>query len=216
MNYRKWIVALGLLVLTGVLWAQTGLGSIQGTVKDPTDAVVPNAAVVAVHVETGSTFKTTSNATGFFILPAMQIGKYHVSAESPGMEKWEADLELEAGQDAVIAPTLKVGGTASQVTVAGDVTPLVTTNSPTLASVADRDRIDQLPLNGRFFQNLLIVTTPGLESGLVRREQRASLRSAGRDHAVRPGRRVASRIWTRASCRTGRRGSIRSRNTVWK
>ena len=86
-------------------------------------------------------------------------------AESPGLEKWQGDLQLLTGQEAVVEPVLKVGGTTTQVTVAGDVTPLVTTTSPTLASVLERQRIEELPLNGRFFQNLLTQTTPGLEAG---------------------------------------------------
>ena len=53
--------------------------------------------------------------------------------------------------------------TSEQVTVAGDVTPSITTTSPTLATVVERARIEQLPLNGRSIQNLLTVTVPGLE-----------------------------------------------------
>ena len=63
-----------------------------------------------------------------------------------------------------INPNLTVAGTATQVTVAGDVTPLVTTTSPTLANIVERERIEQLPVNGRFVQNLIYMTTPGLES----------------------------------------------------
>jgi hypothetical protein len=64
---------------------------------------------------------------------------------------------------------LKVGATVTEITVAGDVTPLVTTTNPTLASVVERERIEQLPLNGRFIQDLLYMTTPGFESGSVPR-----------------------------------------------
>src|SRR4029434_1019525 len=60
---------------------------------------------------------------------------------------------------------LKVGATTTEVTVAGNVTPLVTTTSPTIANVVERARIEQLPVNGRLIQNLLYLTTPGFESG---------------------------------------------------
>src|SRR5579872_3925004 len=154
------------LVLAVSLHAQTGAGSIQGTVTDSSGSVIPNARVAAIQTETGNRFDTVSNQSGFFIFPSAQPGKYRVTAESQGLEKWAGDLLLQTGQQAVINPVLKVGGTATEITVAGDVTPLVTTTTPALASVVERARIEELPLNGRFIQNLLTVTTPGLESGI--------------------------------------------------
>ena len=153
-------------MLPALLYAQVGAGSIQGTVTDATGAVIPNAAVAAENVETGIVSRTPTNRAGFFIFPSAQPGRYRVTAESPGMQKWEGQLQLQTGQDAVIAPVLSVGATTTTMTVAGDVTPLVTTTSPTLASVVERARIEELPLNGRFIQNLLEVTTPGLEGGI--------------------------------------------------
>ncbi len=147
------------------LLAQVGAGRIQGTVTDNSGAVIPNAKVVADHVETGTTQDTQSNGVGFFVFPSAQPGKYRVTVESPGMQQWRGEMQLATGQEAVIEPVLKVGGTATEVTVAGDVTQLVTTASQTLSSVVERAKIEQLPLNGRYIQNLLTVTTPGLEAG---------------------------------------------------
>jgi hypothetical protein len=149
-----------------LLQAQVGAGSIQGTVSDPSGAIVPNARITAEHVETANAFHTVSNSAGFFIFPSAQPGKYRVTVESPGLEKWVGELTLETGQEVVVTPQLKVGGVAAQVTVAGDVTPLVTTTSPTLSSEVERERIEELPLNGRFLQNLIQMTTPGLETGV--------------------------------------------------
>ncbi len=163
------IVCLHLYLFTvlGVLLAQTGVGRIQGTAKDASGAVVPNAKVVAEHVETGTSQETQSNGVGFFIFPSAQPGRYRVTAESPGLEKWQGELQLQTGQEAAIEPVLKVGGTATAVTVAGDVTPLVTTTSASLSNVVERARIEELPLNGRYFQSLILQTTPGLEVGLT-------------------------------------------------
>jgi hypothetical protein len=154
------------LLLAGLsATAQTGAGRIQGTVKDTTDAVIPNARIVALHVETGTSVTTQSNRDGFFLFPSAQTGRYRVTAEAPGLERWQGEFELQIGQEVVINPVLKVGGTSTQVTVAGDVTPLVTSTGPTLANIVERQRIEELPLNGRFFQNLVQQTTPGLEGG---------------------------------------------------
>ncbi|MEK7408654.1 MAG: TonB-dependent receptor [Acidobacteriota bacterium] len=149
--------------------AQTGTGNIQGTVKDLTGAVVPGAKVTISQSRTGLTTSTTTNEVGFYLFPSVQLGPYEITVEAAGMERWKGALTLMAGQSAEVNPTLKVGSTATEITVAGNVTPLITTNSPTLSNIVERARIEQLPLNGRFITTLVYMTTPGLESGSVPR-----------------------------------------------
>lgn len=150
-------------------FAQTGTGSIQGTVRDASGAVVPKARVTIVQPETRVQNNTESNDVGFFLFPSIRIGAYEITVESSGMETWKGQLNLLAGQAAVVDPALKLATTATAVTVAGDVTPLVTTTSPTVATVIERQRIEQLPINGRYVTTLLYMTTPGVESGSVPR-----------------------------------------------
>jgi hypothetical protein len=114
---------------------------------------------------TGNRFETRSNQTGFFVFPPLQPGGYGISVVAPGMNKWEGTVQLQTGQNAVVDAVLTVGAAATQITVAGDITPLVTTTAPTLSTVVERQRIEQLPLNGRFLNSLIMVTTPGLEGG---------------------------------------------------
>ena len=154
-----------LLVSAALGWAQTGTGNIQGIVKDATGAVLPGATVTLTHVQTSRQYTTPTTEVGFYLFPSVQLGTYQIAVEAPGMETWKAELTLQVGQTAEVNPVLRVGATATEVTVAGDVTPLVTTANPTLSSVVERARIDQLPLNGRFIQDLLYMTTPGFESG---------------------------------------------------
>jgi hypothetical protein len=144
-------------------WAQTGTGNIQGTVRDTTGAVLPGAKVSITHTQTARQYSTTSTEVGFFIFPSVQMGPYQITVEAAGMETWKGDLTLQVGQQAEVNPALKVAGTVTEVTVAGDVTPLVTTTSPTLANVVERARIEQLPVNGRFVTSLIYMTTPGME-----------------------------------------------------
>src|ERR1700728_566053 len=59
-------------------------GSLNGSVQDPSSAVIPNAAITAVQDGTNSAFKTTSSDTGSFLLPGLPIGKYVVTAVAPG------------------------------------------------------------------------------------------------------------------------------------
>ena len=143
--------------------AQTGVAQIQGVVADASGAVIPGAIVALSNTQTGSKFETTTSAVGFFVLPSLQPGDYKLEVTAPGLRKWEGQVTLRAGQQAVVNASLQVAQSAEQVTVMGNVTQLVTTTSPTIATTVERARIEQLPLNGRSIQSLLTVTVPGLE-----------------------------------------------------
>src|SRR5262249_4054066 len=116
-----------------------------------------------VNAQTGNKFETSPNSAGAFVFPSLQPGEYMLTVSAPGLQRWEGQATLRAGQQAVINPTLKVAQAAEQVTVMGDVTQLITTSSPTIATIVERARIEQLPLNGRSIQSLLTITVPGLE-----------------------------------------------------
>ena len=146
-----------------VLTAQTGSGKVQGTVVDPAGAAIPAAKVAISNLQTGQEFATATNESGFYTFPVLQPGRYKLTASAAGMQTWEGELMLQVGQTAVVDAALKIASTATEITVAGDVTPLVTTSAPTIGNIVERARIEQLPLNGRFFQTLVVATTPGLE-----------------------------------------------------
>ena len=97
------------LAASSALWAQTGTGNIQGTVKDPSGGVVPQAKVKAVHTATAREYASVTNEIGFYLFPAMQSGAYQLQVELPGMEVWQGNIQLSAGQQAVVDATLKPG-----------------------------------------------------------------------------------------------------------
>ena len=162
---RTRVVGICLIFLVGALLAQYSAARLQGTVKDASGAVIPGAKITVQMIATEATLRTESNGAGLYVFPALQPGKYRLTVEAPSMEKWQGDLELMSGQEAVFDPALKVAGTATTITVAGDVTPLLITTSPTLSNVMERERIEQLPRDGRNVANLLLVMVPGMESG---------------------------------------------------
>jgi hypothetical protein len=157
----QWMILLAGLAFTA--YGQTGLAEIQGTVTDATGAVIPTAAVSLVNLQTGNKFETTTNSAEAFVPPSLLPGEYLVTVSAPGLQKWEGRATLRAGQQEVINPSLQVAQATEQVTVMGDVTQLVTASGPTLATIVERARIEQLPLNGRSVQSLLTITVPGLE-----------------------------------------------------
>src|SRR6266700_7686308 len=84
-----------LLFLCSAAFAQTGGGTVQGTIKDATGAVIPGAQVTILNVATSREYRTTTNEAGFYAFPPVQPGEYKVTAESPGMEKWQGSLTLQ-------------------------------------------------------------------------------------------------------------------------
>ena len=145
--------------------AQSGAGSIQGTVQDSTGSALPAAAVHVVNQKTGVINDTTSNGIGFYSVPGLFAGSYTLTFSAPGMKKQQVSVTLQNSQIAIINPMLSVGDVAEQVTVAGDTLQLATYDSGTVSTLLDASRIDQLPQNGRSLLGLAQKTVPGLEAG---------------------------------------------------
>jgi hypothetical protein len=164
----KALAVLALLTTFGATTsAQTGTGQMQGTVSDASGAIIPTATVALENTRTGTRSETQTNAAGGYVFTGVQAGDYKLSVHAVGLQRWEGQATLRAGQQAVVDVTLQVAQTAEQVLVVGNVTQLITTNSQTLATTVERARIEQLPLNGRSIQTLLTVTVPGLEGAVA-------------------------------------------------
>src|ERR1700686_4183556 len=120
---------LGLMILLAVapLFAQTGRATVRGAVTDPSGAVVPGADVTLTDADTAVMQKTKTNNAGLYVFPASPIGPYKLTVGAAGMETWEGQIVLQAGLAASVNVTMKVGSTATQVTV-GDVTPMLDTS----------------------------------------------------------------------------------------
>jgi len=169
---RKWnvhvlaiLVALGLGVCCSSVFAQSGAGSIQGTVTDATGAVIQAASIHVVQQGTNLTFDTKSSGVGFYQVPSLFTGTYDVTISAPGFKSYKTTIELLVAQNAVINPSLTAGAVTQQVQVAGNLVQLTTTDSGTLSSTLENARINQLPMNGRYLLTLAGETTPGLEAG---------------------------------------------------
>jgi carboxypeptidase family protein len=89
--------------------AQSGVGTIQGTLQDPTAAAIPGATVQALNTATGVTIDTTTNAAGFHALKGLFAGACTVTFSAPGMKKSESSVPLQNGQVLVLDRQLTVG-----------------------------------------------------------------------------------------------------------
>jgi hypothetical protein len=141
-------VALFALLATA-MFGQTDSARLEGTVHDPTGAVVPNAKVTLVNVATQSHIEGTSDAAGAFIFASVLPGKYNLSVEAPGFRKSDVNgIELNVGS--VISQTVKleVGQTSDSVVVEATTVNVQTTDSQVSRTITMRD-IDTLPQLGR-------------------------------------------------------------------
>ncbi|SNS41189.1 Carboxypeptidase regulatory-like domain-containing protein [Granulicella rosea] len=145
--------------------AQSGAGSIQGTVTDPTGAVISGALVHVVQQDTNTTSDTKTNSVGFYQVPGLFTGKYGVTITAPGMKSYRIVLELLVEQHAAINAVMALGDVSQSVQVTSDQVQLITTDSGTISSTLENARINQLPMNGRSVTTLIGVTVPGVEGG---------------------------------------------------
>ena len=143
--------------------AQTGAGTVTGTVRDAEGKVIPAARVTITESETNVSHQTQTNEVGIYYLGALPRGPYKLAVEKEGFKKWEGTLVLEVGQNAMVDLSLEVGDIRTVVEVTG-AAPVVSTASIEVANVKDFNRIRQLPLAARQI-SLLFDLTPGVEGG---------------------------------------------------
>jgi len=159
------LAALGVAMCCSIAVAQSGAGSIQGTVADSTGAVIPDASIRVVNQATGVAATTKSNSVGFYQVPGLFTGIYNVTVTAPNMKTYKTTVQLLVAQSRVINPTMTAGAVTQQVEVAANAVQLTTTDNGTISSTLESSRIDQLPMNGRLLLTLATETTPGLEGG---------------------------------------------------
>ncbi|PYX14332.1 MAG: TonB-dependent receptor, partial [Acidobacteria bacterium] len=147
-----WIL---LLTFTASGLAQTTIstGSTQGTVLDPSNALVSGAKVTITNKATGQVLTTTTNSAGTYTSGALIPGDYVVRVEQSGFKSVELPIKVEVGVTAPGSLKLQVGNTKELVEVAA--TELhVNTEQATVQGVLNADQIDNLPINGRNFLDL--------------------------------------------------------------
>jgi Carboxypeptidase regulatory-like domain/TonB dependent receptor len=138
---------------------ELGTSVISGEVSDPQGAIVRDANVTAIQKSTGLARTTTSNASGLFVINNLAPGAYELRVAGVGFADYVAPVQLEVGQQASLKVRL---GIQQQQTVLNIVDPiaLVDTTSSVVDGVVNSEQIDNLPLNGRNFLELALLT-PG-------------------------------------------------------
>jgi hypothetical protein len=156
--------AIAVLVLASLSWAQVTTGTISGTVTDATGAAVSGATVTVLETDKGTTLTRTTDETGSFIFPFLVPGVYKVTIEAKGFKKAEqSDIRLAVNQTARVDMTLQVGNVTEVVEVTASA-PLVQSTSAETGQVIQQKAVQELPLNGRNFAQLVYLA-PGVTPG---------------------------------------------------
>ena len=143
-------------------YSQSNTGRILGTVHDQSGGGIADATITTLDVDRGIARTTVSDASGDYLVPNLTPGNYHVRAEAKGFKISERDkVLLEVGKDVNLEFVLVPGSITDVVTVTEEA-PLLDTSSSTLGGTISNQTINDLPLNGRDFQNL-VTLRPGVQ-----------------------------------------------------
>jgi len=153
-----------LLLTTTLAFGQLATSDILGTVTDSTGAEVPNATVTIRNLGTNDTRISKSNGSGDFSFNLLQPGHYSIRVEAPGFKtSTTEDLAVEAGDRARADAHLELGASSETITVEAQ-TPLLQADNATVSSTVTAKAVQDLPLNGRNFVQL-VQLVPGANEG---------------------------------------------------
>jgi len=155
MAVRVLSVSLALLLACVPMFAQGSTGRISGAVTDQTGGNVSGALVTVTDVQRGIAHNLTTDESGEYLAPSLLPGTYKVHVEAKGFKSFDRqNILLEVGKEVRVDVVLQTGAKTETITVTEDV-PMVDTSSTTLGGTINNEIINDLPLNGRNYQNLV-------------------------------------------------------------
>jgi hypothetical protein len=140
--------------------AQNATGAIKGIVKDPHDAVVAEATITATNKSTGAARKIKAGSEGTYVFENMVPGDYEMKVEADGFSTQVQTLSVAVGNTTTGNFSMTVGAVSQTVEVTGDA-PVLNTTDTVVGGVITRDRVENLPLNGRSFLSIALLE-PGV------------------------------------------------------
>jgi hypothetical protein len=167
---RLGLIILVLLTFGGFLFAQSEVATLTGVVTDASGGVLTNVQVTVTNTGTNLSKAATTNETGRYFLPGLKPGVYSVTAALAGFKKYvNSSVTLQVNQTARLDLSLEVGEISQELTVSAEA-PLLETETSSRGAVIDGRKIVELPLNGRDYNQLALLspgvlnTTPRMQS----------------------------------------------------
>ncbi len=157
---RGVFAACAFFALTSVAFAQTNTGQIKGVIRDHSGAIIPGANVTATSVATDLSVARTTDSSGEFVFPSLAVGEWKLSASATGFKQLiKTGINLRLGQVIDLELQLEIGDVtvAETVTItsAGQILQVATGE---VSEVVERRRVAELPLNGRQFLQLALLS----------------------------------------------------------
>jgi hypothetical protein len=158
------LAAILLLPAAGI--AQMTRGSISGTARDASGAVVPGATVTVINVATNATQTVVTDAQGFYRVPALEPGRYTVTTDLSGFRKVEQrDIDVRPALETPLDVRLEPAGVGESIQVTADAgTAGLNKTNPTIATSINARSVEELPLPGGRNINNLVLTVPNAMS----------------------------------------------------
>ncbi|SEB52297.1 TonB-dependent receptor [Terriglobus roseus] len=151
----------GLCLFASIVRAQSTNATISGGVTDGSGKFVVDAAVDIVSDQTGLIYSVRTNASGIYFVPILPPGRYHVQVSKPGFKTLiKPDVILNVQSAIALNFALPIGAKSESITVQAGSSTLNTTDA-SVSTVIDSKFVENMPLNGRSFQDLISLT-PGV------------------------------------------------------
>ena len=153
--FRLLLATFALFLFSISTQSQSTTGRILGTLTDQSGAAVAGASVVVTDVQRGTSRTMTTDESGGYAGPDLQPGTYRIHVEVKGFKSVERpNVQIEVATDLRVDFTLQPGQVSETVTITEEV-PLINPTSATLGGTLSNKEINDLPLNGRNYENLL-------------------------------------------------------------
>lgn len=151
------VLAIGFLLSPVSLRAQFITGSLSGTVRDTTGAVVPKADVTLINEATNDTRTTVSNQAGYFTFAGVPAGTYTVTVSAPGFQFWKViDVLMNSGDIRTVPDIpLKVGAATQTISVTAGAAQILPIDSGVRSDVISSKDLERLSLEGRDVSEVL-------------------------------------------------------------
>lgn len=157
--------AITILLFFSVSIQAAANGSLSGTVRDPSGAIVPGASVTLINNALKTQYKTTTDGHGFYTFPTLPVGSYDLTVKSTGFEtQQKTGLAIDTDSALTVDISLQLGEGSQTITVAANAATTeaqVDTVSTHLGEVVTGQQMRALPLNGRSYTDLLPIQ-PGV------------------------------------------------------
>src|SRR5580704_19678971 len=150
-----------LLVSVGTCFAQS-TATLSGTVTDPSGAVVPGAQVTVHSLATGLDRHLVTDSAGLYVAPSLVPGDYQVQVKASGFAQYTVQkVTLDVDQRVTVNIPLALSTAGETIQVESNATQ-IETQTMTVGQVIDKNTVQELPLNGRHFLDLTVLTPGGV------------------------------------------------------